>query len=251
MLDIFGALFFVFPEVFELDDTSTNEENDDEGEVEVDVPHHVRVTSVFELLDEVEFVRVASSIEGDSTDEEVGSSERGGQNDGREEEDCGESSGNERTCNVNDPEERFRFGIGENSGVEQESSHETSPSSDAGTTESLAFEQQESSSESEDNRADQNNPSNPSFSLVGKESAVEKEENESHGDEGTDEEKGNAEQFSSGEAERETNDDQDSSPEPFVLLHESPESVEGVNTAVGFRCLVCRVVARASNSRFY
>lgn len=140
VLDVIGVLLFVFLEVLELDNHTTNEEQDDEDEIQVHVPFHVRENSVFELLDEVEFVRVASGIEGDSTDEEVRSSERGGRNDGREEEAESESSGNEGTGDVNDPEESFGLGVREAGSVEQQSSQEASPSSDAGSTEFLAFE---------------------------------------------------------------------------------------------------------------
>jgi len=149
--------------------------------------------SLLELVDEVEFVGVATSVEGDSTNEHVGTGKSSSKNDGRGEEAESESSGNKSAGDVDDPEECFGLSIAQASGVDQETSHETAPSSDDSGSEFLAFVKQVTSSESEEDRAREDNPSNPSFSFVAEEGGVEEEEDQSDGQEGTNEEQSRAE----------------------------------------------------------
>lgn len=77
MLEVISVLLFVLLELLALNDGSCDGEKNDEEKVEVEVPFHVGERSLLELVDQVEFVGEASSVEGDSTDEEVGSTERG------------------------------------------------------------------------------------------------------------------------------------------------------------------------------
>ena len=94
---------------------------------------------MLKLVDEVELVGEASCVERDSTNEHVGSSERGGQNDSLEEEAESKSSSDESTGDVDDPEECFRLSSEEGSSVDQKSSNEASPASNASSSELLAL----------------------------------------------------------------------------------------------------------------
>jgi hypothetical protein len=242
VLDIIRAILLVLLELFALECGSEDGEDKHEGEVEVEPCFDIGDGATLELLDVVEFVRVASSIKGDSTDEHVGSGKRSGEDNSLEEEAEGEASGNKGTGDVDDPEEPFLLGSKEGGSVDQESSDEATPSSDASSSEFLAFVEQESSSESEENRARKNYPSDPGFSFVTEEGGVENEEDQSSGDEGTNEEQGSAEHLSSEEAERDSDDHEKGSPQPGVLLHELPKGIERVDFTVGLLSLVCSVV---------
>jgi len=237
-------------ELFALEYGSENGEDKHEGEVEVEPSFNAGDGATLELFDVVEFVGVASSIEGDSTDEHVGSSKRSGYDNSLEEETESESSGNKGAGDVDGPEEPFLLGSKEDGSVDQESSDEATPSGDASSSEFLAFVEQESSSESEENRARKNYPSDPGFSFVAEEGGVENEEDQSSGHEGTNEEQGSAEHLSSEKAERDSDDHEKGSPQPRVLLHELPKGVERVNFTVGLLFLPCLVAAGgASNKR--
>jgi hypothetical protein len=149
--------------------------------------------SRLELADEVEFVRVATSVKGDSTNEHVGTGKSSSKNDGRGEEAESESSGNKSAGNVDTPEECIVLSVVQASGVDEETSHEATPSSNDSGSEFLAFVEQVASSESKEDRAREDNPSNPSFSFVTEEGGVEEEEDHSDGQESTNEEQSRAE----------------------------------------------------------
>ena len=175
------VFFFVFLELFALNYCSENGENQHKSEVEVEPCFNIRDDTRLELVDVVKFVRVTSSVEGNSADGHVGSSEGSGEDNGLEEEAEGHSSGNKGAGDVDGQEEPFSLGSKEGSSVDQKTSDEASPSSDASGSEFLAFVKQESSSESEENRARKDSPSDPGFSFVVEESGVENEEDESGG----------------------------------------------------------------------
>ena len=175
------VFFFVFLELFALNYCSENGENQHKSEVEVEPCFNIRDDTRLELVDVVKFVRVTSSVEGNSADGHVGSSEGSGEDNGLEEEAEGHSSGNKGAGDVDGPEEPFSLSSKEGSSVDQKTSDEASPSSDASGSEFLAFVKQESSSESEENRARKDSPSDPGFSFVVEEGGVENEKDESGG----------------------------------------------------------------------
>lgn len=175
------AFFFVFLELFALNYCSKNGENQHKSEVEVEPCFNIRDDTRLELVDVIKFVGVTSGVEGNSTNGHVGSSEGSGEDNSLEEETEGHSSGNKSAGDVDGPEEPFSLGSKEGSSVDQKTSDEASPSSDASGSEFLAFVKQESSSESEENRARKDSPSDPGFSFVVEEGGVENEEDESGG----------------------------------------------------------------------
>jgi len=78
LLMLFGQ--FVFLVLFELDASADDREEDDEGQIEVEPAGDAGRIAILERVDESELVGVTSSVEGDATDEKVGSREGSGQN---------------------------------------------------------------------------------------------------------------------------------------------------------------------------
>jgi len=71
----------VFLKLLALDDHTDDSEDDDEGQVEVEPAIDAIVSAVLESFSKGEFVGVASSVERDSTDEQVGAREGSGSDD--------------------------------------------------------------------------------------------------------------------------------------------------------------------------
>lgn len=101
---------FVFLKLLALDDHTDDSEDDDEGQVEVEPAIDAIVGSVLESFSKGELVRVASSVERDSTDEQVGARERSGSDDHGVKELEGQSGTDQSASDGNNPEQDLTLG---------------------------------------------------------------------------------------------------------------------------------------------
>jgi hypothetical protein len=126
----------------------------------------VRNGASLELLNQIKFIGETSNIERDSSNEYVRSSEGSGNDDGLEEETEAKTSCDKSTTHVDDPEKPFLLSCKHESGVYKKPANEPSKSCDTGSSQPLAFVQQESSQQANNNRPKYHNPSYPVFCII-------------------------------------------------------------------------------------
>jgi len=165
----------------------------------------VRDDTFFEFVDQSEFVGVSTGKQRNTSDEHVWSSEWSYWNYHGEVEAEGQGSGNKGAWGVDNPENsRWRSGEHEGS-VDDQTSQETTPSGDAGSSELLALEKNESNSNSTSNRAWKYSPEDPYFSVTVQEGRVKEDHYDGDSDHDSNNEHNAREELSSHEAEGQTN----------------------------------------------
>ena len=237
---IVGVLASMFV-VLVLDDRADNGKENDESHVEVEPGRESVSDIIVPFLGECELVGETTSVEADSAEEHVATGESSADDEDVLVEEEGEDGGGNSASNAHTPEDGSAASEEEDGLAEQDTAEEATPAGDKCGTDSLELHYEEADDEADKDRAAEDGPANPSLSTVREECGVEKEEDSEDGENGGHNEDGCLEQLATEEAEEAADTDEESAPDPRVLVHELPESVK-IESGAHIRCGHCRRV---------